>query len=108
MNARQEIQPITTMCAEIVLVTISNINADVLWGPEKVLWRQAGLWYVLDGYTRTYAIGFTLPQISMVKQAIGLDFSVCRLKGGFLFYLDILRLLKNGDTELSLWKYELN
>jgi len=30
MNARQEIQPIMTTCAEIVLVTISNINADVL------------------------------------------------------------------------------
>lgn len=51
-----------------------------------------------------------MPLVSLFhkSQAIGLDFSVCRLKGGFLFYLDILRLLKNGDTELSLWKYELN
>lgn len=50
---------------------------------------------------RTYAVGFTLPQISAAKHTVGLDFSVYRLKG-FLFYFDISKLLKNGDTELSI------
>lgn len=87
----------------------SNVNAVVWWEPEKELWRQAKLWCIFDGYRGLMPLVAHLQEQfskSTMKPSACLDL-VCKLRGVFLIYFGIFKVLKNEDIKLFLWAHKL-